>query len=71
MCTFFKQKNAGDQFIFLARFNLLSHLLGKSLVPPQIILSSYAHYQTRSQKSAMEGCCRDLWPKKSLPQKLN
>ena len=36
----FGQKN---QLIFGAKFNASSHFSGKSLVPPQIILSSYAH----------------------------
>ena len=40
---FFKQKNAGDQLIFRAKFNASSHFSGKSLVLPQIILSFYAH----------------------------
>ena len=55
MCTFFfKQKNAGDQFIFRAKFNLSSHFSGKNLVPSQIILSSYAHeYYIHENKNYM------------------
>ena len=36
----FGQKN---RLIFRAKFSAFSHFSGKSLVPPQIILSSYAH----------------------------
>ena len=47
MHFFFKQKNAGDQFIFREKSNLSSHFSSKSLVPLQIILSSYAHAYQR------------------------
>ena len=48
MCLFFKQKNAGDQVIFLAKFNFINSFFRQKFVappppPPLIILSFNAH----------------------------
>ena len=49
--TFFKQKNAGEQLIFRAKFNFINLFFGKSLVLPQIILGAYAHVNQAQKKT--------------------